>query len=306
MKVAITGASGFVGQALCHTLNRHNIAFSPLTREPLLIEGSMSRVVSESSPACDIQEALSGCDTLVHLAALTHQPSKSPFANLEEFRQINVEFSRKLALAAAEAGVKRIVFMSSTKVYGDSSTSITSDTLEAPSDAYGQTKLEAEQALAAICRENGMDLVVIRPPLIFAPHAKGNLAALLKAVRWKLPLPLASVRNQRDLVSLPNLCELILTCLSHPNATRQAWLASDGHPTSTADIIRALAHAHQLKPFLLPFPESWLKWGAALMGRQLQIDKLIGDLLINSRHTQDALDWQPQTLQALYMNPQGQ
>ncbi len=304
MKVAVTGANGFVGLALCQHLKTQGVDFLPLTRDPQIIAEIMSDSLSESSDERACKTALSGCDTLVHLAALTHQPSTSPFANLDKFRQINVDFSRKLALAAAKAGVRRIVFMSSIKVYGDPANGwITQDTETTPNDAYGQTKLEAEHALSDICQETGMELVIIRPPLIFAPHAKGNLASLLRAVRSQLPLPLANVHNRRDLLSLPNLCDLIFKCLSHPNATGQPWLACDGTPISSADIIRTLAHTHQLKARLIPAPQSWLRWGAALMSRQQQLQKLTGDLQIDSRRTQDALEWQPQSIQALYMNP---
>ena len=304
MKVAITGASGFVGLALCQHLKTHNIAFLPLTRKPpQLIAGEVSRTVDDRSGDEECQHALAGCDTLVHLAALTHQPSRSPFDNLSEFRRINVEYSKTLAKASAKVGIRRIVLMSSIKVYGDpKSGPITSNTPTAPNDAYGQTKLEAEQSLQAFCREANIDLVILRPPLIFAPHAKGNLAALVKAVRWRLPLPLASIHNKRDLLSLPNLCDLIRICLSHPEVTNKAWLACDGVAVSTADIVRTLAHAHQLKPRLISLPPSWLDWVARTTGRQQQWHKLAGNLQLDSQYTQDSLEWRPKSAQALYQN----
>jgi len=298
MKVAVTGANGFVGQALCQYLDRQGITPLPLTRQAQ----DLGSLQSHALPALGNVEALSnilqGCHALVHLAARTHQASASAYADIEQFRETNVALSQTIAEAAALAGVQRFIFISSIKVYGNGGTRTSSvpyshTSKTAPEDAYGLTKLEAEEALKTSCAKNGLELVIIRPPLIFSPHAKGNIAALVKAIRYKIPLPLASIRNQRDVLSLGNLCSLIALCLTHPNATNNEWLASDGAPLSTSDMIRLLATAHKLKANLFSVPLKALELLAKLTRKEDALQKLSGNLEVDSTLTRECLGWQP-------------
>jgi len=294
MKVAVTGANGFVGQALCQYLDRQDITPLPLSRQAQDFGPFQSQALPPLGNVPALSNTLQGCHALVHLAARTHQTSASPYADLEKFRETNVALSQTFAVAAALAGVKRFIFISSIKVYGNGRTEAYShDSKTAPEDAYGQTKLEAEEALKASCAKNGLELVIIRPPLIFSPHAKGNIATLVKAIRYKIPLPLASIRNQRDVLSLDNLCSLITLCLSHPSATNNEWLASDERPLSTADMIRLLATAHELKANLFSVPLKALKLLAKLTRKEDALQKLSGNLEVDSTLTRECLGWQP-------------
>jgi len=302
MKVAVTGANGFVGQALCQYLDRQGIPSLPLTRQAQDLGSLQSHVLPPLGNVEALSNILQGCHALVHLAARTHQASASPYADIEQFRETNVALSEKIAEAAALAGVQRFIFISSIKVYGNGHTRTSSlpSTLPyshtskaAPEDAYGLTKLEAEEALKMSCAKNGLELVIIRPPLIFSPHAKGNIAALVKAIRYKIPLPLASIRNQRDVLSLDNLCSLIALCLTHPNATQNEWLASDGAPLSTADMIRLLATAHELQANLFSVPLKALELLAKLTRKEDALQKLSGNLEVDSTLTRECLGWQP-------------
>lgn len=300
MKVAVTGANGFIGKALCQYLGRHDINALPLTRQTQWVADQESQELPPSADVAALSDILNGCDALVHLAARTHQASASPYADLEAFRETNVILSQNIGKAAALAGVRRFIFISSIKVYGNGASEAYSHTsLTSPEDAYGQTKLEAEDALKACCTEHGLELVIIRPPLIFSPHAKGNIATLLKAIRYKIPLPLASIHNKRDVLSLDNLCSLITLCLTHPKASGHEWLASDGAALTTADMIRLLACAHGLKARLLPMPLKILELLARLSGKQDALQKLSGNLEVDSSLTQQILGWKPTPSQEL-------
>jgi len=302
MKVAVTGANGFVGQALCQYLDRQGITPLPLSRQAQDFGQFQSQALPPLGNISALSKTLQGCHALVHLAARTHQASASPYADLEKFRETNVALSQTFAEAAALAGVKRFIFISSIKVYGNGHTRASTqaspqayshNSKPAPEDAYGLTKLEAEEALKASCAKNGLELVIIRPPLIFSPHAKGNIAALVKAIRYKIPLPLASIHNQRDVLSLDNLCSLIALCLKHPSATNSEWLASDGAPLSTADMIRLLATAHKLNANLFPAPLKALELLAKITRKEDALQKLSGNLEVDSTLTQECLGWQP-------------
>jgi len=294
MKVAVTGANGFVGQALCQYLDRQGITPLPLSRQAQDFGAFQSQALPPLRNVSALSNSLQGCHALVHLAARTHQASASPYSDLEKFRETNVALSQTFAKAAALAGVKRFIFISSIKVYGNGHTlAYSHNSKTAPEDAYGLTKLEAEEALKKTCTLNGLELVIIRPPLIFSPHAKGNIAALVKAIRYKIPLPLASIRNQRDVLSLENLNSLIALCLTHPSATNKEWLASDGVPLSTADMIRLLATAHNLKANLFSVPLKALELLARLIRKEVALQKLSGNLEVDSTLTQECLGWQP-------------
>jgi len=302
MKVAVTGANGFVGQALCQYLDRQGITPLPLSRQAQDFGVFQSQALPPLRNVSALSNTLQGCDALVHLAARTHQARASPYADLEKFRETNVALSQTFAEAAALAGLKRFIFISSIKVYGNGHTlAYSHDSKTAPEDAYGLTKLEAEEALKKACTKNGLELVIIRPPLIFSPHAKGNIAALVKAIRYKIPLPLASIRNQRDILSLENLNSLIALCLTHPSATNKEWLASDGTPLSTGDMIRLLAEAHKLKANLFSMPQKALELLAKLTRKEDALRKLSGNLEVDSTLTRECLGWQPvRTLELIH------
>ena len=222
-----------------------------------------------------------------------HETAADPLA---EFRRANVESTMRLARQAAEAGVKRFVFMSSVKVNGESTLighAFTEEDIPAPQDAYGQSKNEAEIGLRQLAAETGMEVVIIRPPLIYGPGVKANFAALMRAVQRGWPLPLGAIHNQRSLVALDNLVDFILTCLSHPDAAQQTFLVSDGHDLSTTELVRGMARAAGVASRILPIPAWILQTAASLLGKGAAAQRLCGNLQIDISKARTHLGWRP-------------
>jgi nucleoside-diphosphate-sugar epimerase len=212
------------------------------------------------------------------------------------YEVVNVEGSRRLAEQAAAAGVQRLVYLSSIKVNGEQTALgapfLRSDT-PAPQDAYGVSKSEAEQALWEISAKTGLEIVVVRPPLVYGPGVKGNLARLLKLVRLGLPLPLGAVQNMRSLIGRDNLVDLLIRCVDHPEAAGQTFLVSDGEDLSTPDLIRHMATAMGRSARLFPVPVSLLRLAGGALGKRAEIDRLVGSSQIDSSHTRQVLSWAP-------------
>jgi nucleoside-diphosphate-sugar epimerase len=294
MKVLVTGANGFVGQALCARLDQAGHQVVPCVRRP----GGMSdeKVVGDIDGATRWTEAVEGCQTVVHLAARVHVMHDKAADPLDEFRRANVVGTLNLARQAAAAGVRRFVFISSIKVNGESTTPghpFTERDAPAPQDAYGVSKSEAEQGLQALARETGIELVIIRPPLVYGPGVRANFLALVRAVARGLPLPLAAVDNRRSLVGLDNLVDFIRVCLTHPAAAGQVFLVSDGEDLSTPGLIRGIARALGRPPRLLALPVWMLKIPAVLLGRRATLDRVCGDLQVDITKARTILGWRP-------------
>jgi nucleoside-diphosphate-sugar epimerase len=209
---------------------------------------------------------------------------------------VNVDGSRRLAEQAAAAGVRRLVYLSSIKVNGEQTVLrapfLCSDT-PAPQDAYGVSKWEAEQALWEVSAKTGLEVVVVRPPLVYGPGVKGNLARLLKLVRLGLPLPFSAVQNKRSLIGLDDLVDLLIRCVDHPAAAGQTFLVSDGEDLSTPDLLRHMAAAMNRSPRLFPVPVSLVRLAGSALGKRAEIDRLVGSLQIDSSHTRQVLGWIP-------------
>ena len=298
--IAVTGASGFVGRALCQALAGQGVPFRAVVRSP--DEGlPHAWVVGNIGSDTDWTAALQGVSCIVHCAARVHVMHDTETDPLAAFRRVNVEGTRQLAHSAARAGVRRLVFLSSLKVLGEQTAPglrFNSDTLPAPEDAYGRSKWEAEQALWAVSELTGLEVVVVRPPLVHGPGVKANFLRLMQAVARGLPLPFGQVHNQRSLLALGNLTDLLQLCTRHPDAPGQVFLASDDQDVSTPELVRELAAAMGRPPRLLPVPVSWLRWAGRLTGRLHQIERLIGSLQVDIGHTREVLDWSPRlTLQ---------
>lgn len=299
MSVAlVTGATGLVGQALCQEL---------LVREHVVRAG-VRRVddAARLPPDCEVAQVgnvggdtnwrstLRGVDTLVHLAARVHVMQDSAADPLAEFRKVNVEGTLNLARQAAEAGVWRFVFLSSVKVNGEGGSVIYRETdSPAPQDAYGISKHEAELGLQEIAAETGMEVVIIRPPLVYGPEVKANFLCLMQWVAWGVPLPLGAARNQRSLVYLGNLVSAIDACLTHPSAANQTFLVSDGEDLSTTDLIRRLARAMGRPARLIPVPAAVLMAGATLLGKREVAARLCGTLQVDITKVREMLGWTP-------------
>jgi len=278
LSLLITGGTGFVGQALVKRLDELPVCLA-------------TRVDS-----VNWDKVLVGITTVVHLAARVHVMHDTAADPLAAFRVVNVESTLNLARQAAAAGVKRFVFTSSVKVNGEATPpgrAFTESHAPNPQDAYGLSKHEAEQGLRQLSADTGMEVVIIRPPLVYGPGVKANFAALMRAVQRGWPLPLGAVHNQRSLVALDNLVDLIVTCITHPQAANQTFLVSDGQDLSTTELVRGMAKAAGVPARLLPVPVWALQAGASLLGKGDAVQRLCGNLQVDISKARSLLGWVP-------------
>ncbi len=297
--VLVTGASGFVGRAIvARLLRRHRVRGAI---RGAAIERVQSGVVVAPgkclSPSQDWSDALAQVSTVVHCAGRVHVMNEQAADPLLEFRQVNVAGTLNLARQAVEAGAKRFVFISSIKVSGESTSPgcpFVADQQPAPCDAYSVSKLEAELALRSLASQTGMEVVVIRSPLVYGPGVKANFREMMRWLARGLPLPLGAVtQNKRSLVSLDNLSDLVETCVDHPAAANQIFLVSDGEDLSTAALLQRLGAALGRPARLVPVPVRVLKMGASLLGRSSVAQRLCGSLEVDIRKTKGVLGWSP-------------
>lgn len=293
----VTGASGFVGKALCEDL----LCKAFKVRAAMRISNDSlnnfeQSVVGSIDNATDWSAALSDIDTVIHLAARVHVMNDTSVDPYAEFRKINVDGTLNLARQAASAGVKRFIFISSVKVNGEHTEAgqpFTEDISANPQDAYGLSKLEAEQGLMVIARQTGMEVVIIRPPLIYGSGVKANFASMMRAVKRGIPLPLGVINNKRSFVYVGNLVSLIVKCIDHPAAANQVFLVSDGHDLSTTELLQECAMALGVKARLLPVPQWLIEASAVLLGKRAVAQRLCGNLQVDISKARKMLDWIP-------------
>ena len=278
LSLLITGGTGFVGQALLKRL------------------GDQPVRLATRADSAGWDKVLDGVATVVHLAARVHVMHDTEADPLTAFRTVNVDNTLNLARQAAAAGVKRFVFISSVKVNGEftpSGRAFNESDAANPQDAYGQSKHEAEQGLRQIASDTGMEVIIIRPPLVYGPGVKANFAALVRAVQRGWPLPLGAVHNQRSLVALDNLVDFIVTCITHPHAANQTFLVSDGQDLSINELVRGMAQAAGVPARLLPVPVWALQAGASLLGKGDAVQRLCGNLQVDISKAWRLLGWVP-------------
>lgn len=302
MTVLLTGASGFIGNAvLCH-VQAQGVTVRPVFRdadsaERAGVNGEQAALVATLSADTDWSAALQGVGVVVHCAARAHVMHETAADSLAVFRAVNVDGTLNLARQASAAGVQRFVFISSVKVNGEGTVwgrPFTADDQPAPEDAYGISKAEAEAGLRDLAAKTGMELVVIRPPLVYGPSVKGNFASMMHWVARGVPLPLAAAtRNRRSLVALGNLVDLIAICIQHPRAAGQVFLVSDGEDVSTAELLRRIAKAQGQSARLLWVPIGLLRFFARLLGKGSVAQRLLGSLQVDIAKNRELLGWTP-------------
>jgi nucleoside-diphosphate-sugar epimerase len=291
MRVLVTGASGFVGKRLCEELTARGIPFIGTSRAG----GNGLRGVGELAAGTEWSSVLDGVTAVVHLAARVHVMSETEIDPVEAFRRVNVDGTVNLARQAVKAGVRRFVFVSSVKVNGEATTSApfsVNDT-PVPQDPYGVSKHEAEIALWKLARETGLEVVVVRPPLVYGPGVKANFRNLMRAISRGIPLPVGSVSNRRSMIALDNLVDFLVAAVSHDNAAGHTFLVSDGEDISTAMLVRKLAAAMHRSPRLIPVPIAVLRAIGAVTGKSGAIDRLTGSLQIDDSPCRQLLGWTP-------------
>jgi len=293
LSILITGYSGFIGQQLCKQLqNRSTLHL--LGRKP----SNYGKVFLHNIDAnSDYSKALNGIETVIHCAARVHIMSDESNDPLTEFRAVNTDGTLNLAKQAAALGVKRFIFLSSIKVNGESTTNkqpFTAQDHLSPEDPYGVSKAEAEQQLLELGRKTNMEIVIIRPPLVYGEGVKANFAALMRFVAKGFPLPFRLIKsNKRSLVSVYNLVDLIIVCIEHPKAVNQIFLASDETDVSTAEMVALMAKVQNKKNVAFPIPIWCFKLVGKLTNKSDMVDRLTGSLQVDINHTKNTLNWQP-------------
>ena len=299
LRVLLTGASGFVGQAVqARLLTEQGVQLRSAFRQPPAIvpAGLEVCMAPDLNGQADWSAALAGVEVVIHCAARVHVMQEQAADPLAEFRRSNVDGTLQLARQAAAAGVRRLIFVSSIKVNGEQTSPghpFRADQPAAAQDAYGRSKREAEEQLLALAAQTGLEVVIIRPPLIYGPGVKANFQSMLRWLARGVPLPLGAIDNRRSLVALDNLVDLLWVCLRHPAAANQCFLVSDGEDLSTTQLLRRLGQALGRPARLLPVPQAWLVAGARLLGRSDISQRLCGSLQVDIGKTRELLGWTP-------------
>ncbi|GHG68008.1 UDP-glucose 4-epimerase [Alishewanella longhuensis] len=290
-KIVVTGASGFIGKALVQCLAEQYQVVAPLRQAVDFgtdaIQVPIIQDIGHLPAECDW---LANTDVVIHIAAMAHRVG----AALADFQRVNTQATLALAQKAVDYGVKRFIFISSIGVLGASnSVPFKFNDTPAPEEPYAVSKLQAEIGLTQLAKATGLELVIIRPPLVYGPGAPGNFSKLNNLVSSGLPLPFGKVNNKRSFVALANVVDLISTCITHPKATNQTFLVSDDHDISTTELLKLMALAKGKAVWLLPVPVSCLTFVAGCFGKKALIQKFCGNLQVDINHTKTTLNWQP-------------
>lgn len=300
MNLLVTGASGFIGSKL---LERLNLSLVKALGRNLPVNLPCSQFYKQDiGNSTNYSKVLCNIDTIIHIAARVHIMSDESSTPLNDYREVNTEGTLNLARQAVSAGVTRFVFLSSIKVNGENTElniPFKSTDGRHPEDFYGQSKSEAEEQLLQLAEETGLEVVIIRPTLVYGPGVKANFASLMGLISKGIPLPFSYITdNKRSLVSVNNLVDLIITCIDHPKAANQVFLVSDDHDVSTSQMVREMAKSLNKPQWQLPIPKWCYKLAGSIFGKQDVVDRLLGSLQVDITHTKETLDWKPpQTLQ---------
>jgi nucleoside-diphosphate-sugar epimerase len=300
MKILLTGATGFIGKALVSELIRQNFNISIAVRQKtnLFPDRIKQFVVGDFGSNPDFSSSLSEVDCVIHLAGKAHVIDKTTASVLDEFRKINSELTLNLAKEAAASKVKRFIFLSSIGVNGNQNNQpfLEIDTPN-PQEPYAISKYEAEQGLLKLAKNSSLEVVIIRPPLVYGDNAPGNFGRLIQWAEAKImfPLPLGAVNNARTLIAIDNLVSFIVTCVLHSKAANEIFLISDDDNLSTTQLLKNIAKAFNKKALLLPVPVSWMVFAAKLLGKEADAVRLFSSLIVDSSKARNLLDWYPVT-----------
>ena len=296
-KFLVTGAGGFVGAALCEALSERGTPSVAAMRKsvPERFPGSDIFEIGDLTQDVDWTPALAGCSVVVHLAARVHMMREQAANPESAYRATNVDATLQLAEQASALGIRRFVFVSSVKVNGEKTEShpFRADDVPAPQDAYGRSKLAAEEGLRAWAARTGTELVIVRPPLVYGPGVRANFLRLMQLVKSGVPLPLGSIANRRSMVALDNLVDFLLLCATHPAAAGVTWMVSDNHDLSTPELVTMMAKAMGRPARLLPVPVSLLATGAGLLGGRAAVGRLLDSLQVDVSPALEQLGWKP-------------
>lgn len=295
MNILITGANGFLGRHLCALLFEQDNTYHITAVSNRHSEFAHNNIITNDIHGYDWHSGLDNIDTVVHLIGRAHITDKEASGSSGDYYKTNVELTKKIASAAKSTGVKRFIFISSIKVNGERSLNgkfKESDTPK-PEDHYGKSKLDAEKALHQIIENSDMKITIIRPPLIYGKGVKANFQKLLELSQSNWPLPFGAINNKRSLLYVENLVDFICTCMHSSNAANQTFLVSDDNDVSTTELIHHAATAANKKPFLIPIPNTWIKYMLAIAGKNRLIDKLCNNLQLDITKAKTLLNWQP-------------
>jgi nucleoside-diphosphate-sugar epimerase len=293
--VMVTGATGFVGRHLVAALCAHGYAVRALVRKGAALDAGPAVEVREIGDVshADWPEVLHGVDAVMHLAAIAHRGSPRDEADGDRVRSVNVSAVAELTAAAATVGLRRLILVSSIGVLGADSgaSAFTGSTSPAPHDFYSQTKLDAEVAAAGAAAGSMLEVCIVRPPLVYGPDAPGNFGRLVRWVDKGIPLPLGAIHNRRSLISVWNLCDFLVTCISNPGAVGEPLVVADEEAISTSALLRLCAQLMNRRNYLLPVPTALLRAAGAIFGRRADVDRLCRSLVVDTHDTYLRTGW---------------
>lgn len=288
MKILVTGASGFVGRYLVNDLSKTDEVIACVREKSSLLPSSVQQIVDNNFFDIAIPK---DTDVIVHLAGIAHNKNNS----VDEFKKINVDGTLELARKALQTNVKQFIFISSIGVNGNSTygKAFTEQDIPNPTNDYTKSKYEAEKALAKLFENTHIDLVIIRPPLIYAHDAPGNFASLLKLIYMGLPLPFGCTNNKRSFISIHNLVDFIHHCINYPSSINETFVIADNEKISTKQLVASISKGMGKTNLLLPLPTYPIKVATNFIGKKTLYEQLFGDLEIDNTKAKKALNWQP-------------